>query len=1026
MFVTLNGEVPLEKEPPRSDGEDGAVEWQGFYRGFDWAMSPDHFLSAQPHKAYMPVADGKFLVGNSRDWVFTWNAAMETSQYAPYRFLTREGTNIRAATQEAWQWTSQVAKQFPDEAQSQPPWPDLTPLTRTCNERVEFNAAVWRMRRGVLECYGYISRVLLQHADWRTKPWAASFVEEVEAMGLLDGPKRGVFLAVTELSEGLVKQLIAHRVPVHYRWRFRPPLGREFFAYSPIAISAFDYVSRQAQAQAAWIREREAKRVAGRNQQNSRSTGGRPAQKSKKRWYKVTDDDPDTKIAISAAEGKRLSELYKVDTSLSTDYGEVAVIHEGELWDEGDDDDEDTSMYLAPAPAVPAPIAVAGSGSQSATPAEEWPALPGSKMDIVEELPGPGDGDMEVDEDCVSLGEELEDGMVVDEPENTVESAPATAQQTTGAQAPGSPKASETAPAFAERMSGDSRSRTPECASSTPRPPATVPSPASASPAFAQRMAGADANTPPYVPSRERSPPRAPRMDRQRFQRDAGWAGARRLHDVGGGNRRDDVEDARYRPYNPRGQEAPRRRSPQPVVCLPRAAPPAAQPPPSVPLETRPSLPPQPRPAPDALPAAATATTSTPAVPRQQPSVGSELTAADVAAMQPEAARQMLLANLSAASAQKLISVLVDASGVTVAELLTALSNPDGPEIEAAPRTMAAPPPPSQGGTEKVSQSATSLEARLGAEISAPTHTPLVARLGVPLEERLSEAESSNASLLARLTDTPGVPQTVREGAAIACSGWIRAMLTTEDRRISDESAFSKAPSIIAPPAMTATSGLTISWESRAELRVRRWLMERTVDSVLSSVVRAFRLGCTFQIWTAAPPGWRPSATTSPHFPQLPRLPHKSGAKYWSADALAQYQSNVAVVLSRIHARGALTAGSVLWRIALEWGPRWLVDNLLQEADPTLGRVEYDAVHHRYAYTLSSDEVDALLGVAVGSSSDGAPTLWPPVEMFHRSNWSMGQWNQRNESWFVQHAAEIVSLAPNMGAKARGKWRSQC
>ncbi|KAJ6469060.1 hypothetical protein C8R47DRAFT_1223157 [Mycena vitilis] len=1030
MFVTLNGDVPLEREPPGYSGDGITVEWQGFYRDFDWAMAPDYLRAAQPYRPYMPVADRVFLVGNDRDWVFTWNAAMETTPYSPYRFVSREATHIRAATQEVWQWANQVAKAFPGAAVHQPPMPDLSPLVRIYKERIDFNAAVWQMRRAVLQCYGFVAQALLSEVDWRTKTWVGPFVGDIDTMGLLEGPKRGVFLGVTELSEDRLRPLIAHRVPVHYRWRFRPPLGREFFAYSPIAIGAFDFVSRQAQTRAAFERERASKRADERNERTARSEAGRPVQKAKKRWYKVTEEDPDKRIVISAAEGKRLSELYKVDNSKSTDSGDVAIILEGVAYDDSDDDD-DTYMYLAPAPAVTAASAPKEAEPWKGLDATEWPALPSAAVpEGARSVDGEEDILMEVDDDCVSLGEEFDDGMAIDAVEG---SSPASAERVAGVdELQTSPEAApqQVAPALAQRVMGATETLSERNRAVEELPPQEQ-SPARDTPAFAQRMTGnASAGTSKRQP-RGSTPPRAPRMDRERFQRDSGWAGARRLHDVNGGHRREDAEEARYHPYGARAHEVPRMRSPPPVVKLPRVVPRSVQAPPARPPKVAGAKARPPRTM-ATQPAAVTQPATAAAPPPQGDFIPFIGTAEEVAAMDPEAARRLLVTNLSAASAQRLFSVLVESSGGTVGELLSALSNPAGPsgsdgvKDNAISTTTPEAVPAEPVQDKRKAKPAASLEARLSDGQPAPTHTPLVARLGVSLEDRLSLSEQSGATLLTRLNDAPRAPQSAIEGTEIACSGWIRAMLSTEDRVVSDDGAFSKAPAMIAPPAIAPAAGLTVSWESRTELRVRRWLMERATSSVLSSVLKAFKLGCEFQIWTAAPPGWHPSTAATPHFRQLPRLPHKSGAKHWSAGALAQYQSNVTEVLARVHSRGALTAGSVLWRIALEWGPRWLVDNLLQQTDPTVGRVVYDAVHHRYAYALSHDEVDALLGVAVGSSSDGAPTLWPPMEMFHRSNWSHGQWNQKNESWFVQHAAEIMSLAPNVRAMARGKWRSQC
>ncbi|KAJ6517880.1 hypothetical protein C8R47DRAFT_1062465 [Mycena vitilis] len=987
LVVTLNDDAPLEAIPPSADARSSPPEWNGMFHDWEWAVKPDLDQAIAAHRAYMPRADGQFFNNDHRDWVFAWNAAMDTTVVAPYRCLGAESTRIRMASDEAWAWAAHICAQYPGLAPKCPARPDLAGLTALYPERAEFNAAVWHMRRAVLELYGFVAGALLNTRDWRKASWADALAEKIDRFGILTGPKRGVFLDITEMNEDIVRRYVAHGVPVHYRWRFRPPPTGSLVAYAPSAISAFDFDERRRQEQAEFERARKAKKDAGRKKAfSSTDSGVASGKKHKKKWFKLVDGEGKM-IPISAAEGKRLANDYKVDMSKSTDDGEVAVVLEG-VCGSDDSDDEDVSMYLAPAPAVPpAATVVAPAIPRSLQDApQEWPALPGRSPSTAK----PAADDMDVDgEGAVSLGDDDEDLVARDEGVSAeIEVTPEEA-----------PMELDEAPA-------------PESASASARQAQDVDiAPAS------ERTAAPSARRVTAAPTRygrsTHSPPRARRERREQRGRHE------RSHSIGGESRREGGRD-RFRPYSPSRHWRARTRSRSRNRGDSWGS--------SEYSNSWPSRPRTPSPASQTLAEASSSEVASPSA---------HGTSFDLSSLSAEDARQLLLNNLSAASAQQLLEVLLRQADGGSQALLAVLADPEGIPGGNDPAPTRAPPG-SFGGRIRAAAEAHAASAgsssnagaarqgeRLRAQPSElpPGLDPLISRLGLPLEMRLTTA-AAETSLQARMGEGNAASASVLQGTKAACAAWMLQTMLHNGNTVTEVSPFSGDPAVIRRPATEPATDIRISWEPRAELRVRRWFMMDLVPTVQRAAELAFQLGCAYKAWTPAPPGWHPSSWSKPAFPALPYLPHTGGEGFFSAPALLQYKANIAAVLSRPHARGALVAGGFLWRIALEWGPRWLVDDLWRAADPQRELVEYDPSSHRIAPTLSRDEVDALLGVATGQGGRGAVQLFPPMDQVARSLWSVGQWTPKNESWFVNRATLIRTGAMNIPASAKTGWKS--
>ncbi|KAJ7601827.1 hypothetical protein DFH06DRAFT_1352017 [Mycena polygramma] len=903
---------------------------------WEWATKPDLDHTTAPHRAYIPRANQRFFNKDHRDWVFAWNVAMDTSDVAPYRCLGPESTCVRMASDEAWAWASHICSRCPGLASGCPPRPELKALTALYTERSEFNAAIWEVRRGVLELYGFIAGALLNMKDWRKSSWADSLVDKIDHFRILVGPKRGVFLDVTELNEEVARRYVAHGVPIHYRWRFRPSPTGSLAAFAPLAIGAFDFDERRRRAQAEFERECNAKRAAGRKKAFSAAgTSTDAGKKNKKKWFKLVDDEGEP-VPISAAEGRRLANEFKVDMSKSTDTGEIAIVHEGVFDDDGEDDEDNVSMYLAPAPPLPEPrAAVTQTEPRSLEEApEEWPALPSQAVQSPADV-------MEVDEEvAVFLGDEDEDLLARNE-----SVADAGGQEASVSRMEVDEIRVDAPSSTSARQAYEDEEPSQDMAvSSTRRMPA------------ASERYGSDVH-----PS-----PKGRRERREHRGRHS------RSHSISGDARRDGGRE-RFQPYSPSRHWRARTRSRSRTRkdswhSDERSGSWPSRPRTPSPLPTEPALA-------ASIPRDASVTEEL--LPPASPAPSQNAATLDMASLNAEDARRVLVNNLSAASAQQLLEVLLRQSEGGAQALLAVLSSPEGsdPAVGIAPKG-------SFGGRIREATGAYVASADDGQEVArtlsdrmaaptpvaAPDTDPLISRLGLPLEMRLASG-AAESLLQARLGEGNAPTLAMVSGTKAACSAWIQQTMLRNGNTVTDTSPFSGNPAVIQRPAGQPAANLRIAWEPHTELHIRRWFMSGAARTVREAVGLAFELGCAVQVWTPAPPGWHPSAWQRPAFPPLPYLPHMGGDTFFSGPALLQYKANIAAVLSRPHARGALVAGGFLWRIALEWGPRWLIDDLWRATDPRREWVEYDASTHRVAPALSHEEVDALLGVAVAPCS---------------------------------------------------------
>lgn len=131
------------------------------------------------------------------------------------------------------------------------------------------------------------------------------------------------------------------------------------------------------------------------------------------------------------------------------------------------------------------------------------------------------------------------------------------------------------------------------------------------------------------------------------------------------------------------------------------------------------------------------------------------------------------------------------------------------------------------------------------------------------------------------------------------------------------------------------------------------------------------------------------------------------------------WEQQIRVILSRPHAYIYLFHGSLLWRLAREYGPPTLFqaasDGLSLSAtawgqhDEVLGPMLITDIANRF-------ELPILLGHARGSTK----SLWPPLECFNDLDCWNGEWNDNTEFWFQRQLSGIKAGA---GPKLESEWR---
>lgn len=333
-MVALNTTPPLAGIPLEAKQRGAARRFDGQLRDFDWAVHPDWEVDPRPIRPFIPAMHGMWSQNTHRDWALLWNAQLPVEPNTfPYRLTAKHQDDISRALKEAKAWTGQVVQQYPAWKCLLPETQPDTGIQRSYSTREAVNAAVWDVRRDVLLLYGFVSCILHNEVDWRSRPWDGAFVHDLECFGLLRGPKRGILLKPNALNEMTIRRWLDHDVPVHYHWLDGPVPDHIDSSYAPERIGAFDFDQRLQDECTATKRQKEENKCVRRAEGQHSGI----QKKKKKKWYKQAAPGKQ-KIGILAAEGKRLAEIHVVNTQLSNAEGDIAVV---ELWKDADVNDSD-------------------------------------------------------------------------------------------------------------------------------------------------------------------------------------------------------------------------------------------------------------------------------------------------------------------------------------------------------------------------------------------------------------------------------------------------------------------------------------------------------------------------------------------------------------------------------------------------------------------------------------------------------------------------------------------------------------
>ncbi|KAF8177528.1 hypothetical protein K438DRAFT_2181668 [Mycena galopus ATCC 62051] len=286
-LITLNDSRPLEKMPPPLESRlSQNRQFNGQMECWEWAAHADWATELFPTRPYIPAQGGCWNQRTHRDWVLQWNAQLELPQSVPFHFTSEQKLAIARAHVEAVNWATQVQQKC---RFSMPPTqPPTRALEASYPTRPAFNAAVWNIRREVLDLYGYISFHLHHDARWQAHNWTGTFLADIKSFGLLAGPKRGIVFHLSHLAEETVRRYLAHDVPVHYCWPGGDPPKHVDKSFSPENLGAFDYEKRLEEQLCATRRRRTQK------EKTSGAAASNIAPKQKKAWFtQETAEDAD-------------------------------------------------------------------------------------------------------------------------------------------------------------------------------------------------------------------------------------------------------------------------------------------------------------------------------------------------------------------------------------------------------------------------------------------------------------------------------------------------------------------------------------------------------------------------------------------------------------------------------------------------------------------------------------------------------------------------------------------------------------
>ncbi|TFY78351.1 hypothetical protein EWM64_g5660 [Hericium alpestre] len=118
------------------------------------------------------------------------------------------------------------------------------------------------------------------------------------------------------------------------------------------------------------------------------------------------------------------------------------------------------------------------------------------------------------------------------------------------------------------------------------------------------------------------------------------------------------------------------------------------------------------------------------------------------------------------------------------------------------------------------------------------------------------------------------------------------------------------------------------------------------------------------------------------------------------------YQDVIKSLLCRPPARQWLLRGGLAWRLALHYGPPWLMGVALQGPSSialTLGRGSYHQLPVlSIGDAMTAQENEMLVGRTPGGS------VWPSIALWESSGMWIGEWTETAEFWFMRRVSELA------------------
>ncbi|KAG2046003.1 hypothetical protein BDR06DRAFT_977803 [Suillus hirtellus] len=135
---------------------------------------------------------------------------------------------------------------------------------------------------------------------------------------------------------------------------------------------------------------------------------------------------------------------------------------------------------------------------------------------------------------------------------------------------------------------------------------------------------------------------------------------------------------------------------------------------------------------------------------------------------------------------------------------------------------------------------------------------------------------------------------------------------------------------------------------------------------------------------------------------------------YWNT-----YLATVQQLLNRPFAHRFLTVGGIIWHIALQFGPKTLIQEALLGPSSDVTRWKSgETLDNLWDDTVTPVELEILLGQGL----ENLVTCWPPHDIWTSSTRWSGFWLEKDEAWFQLQLANLSS-GNTEAPKTRKDWK---